>query len=133
MIFEIPFAPTKRRPRVRRNGQSYDPPENQREKRAVRAAFIAQCGAVAPLEGAVSVQMDIYRRMPKSRPKKRLEEPDVYKPDIDNIAKAVLDALNGLAYTDDAHVARLRATKHPRTRREGDLVRVEIEGLEETE
>lgn len=59
MRFQIDFTPTKRRPRIKRNGQSYDPKENQREKRAMVAAFKAQCGAVAPLEGAVSVKVDI--------------------------------------------------------------------------
>lgn len=33
MRFEIDFTPTKRRPRIKRNGQSYDPKENQRETR----------------------------------------------------------------------------------------------------
>ena len=33
------------------------------------------------------------------------------KPDADNIAKAVLDALNGLAYTDDSKVTRLVVVK----------------------
>ena len=33
------------------------------------------------------------------------------KPDTDNIAKAVLDALNGVAYNDDAQVVRLLVVK----------------------
>lgn len=33
------------------------------------------------------------------------------KPDIDNIAKAVLDALNGIAYHDDRQVIRLAVAK----------------------
>lgn len=127
MRFEIDFTPTKRRPRIKSNGQSYDPKENQREKRAMVAAFKAQCGAVAPLEGAVSAKVDIYRRMPKNRPKKLLRERDTYKPDADNIAKAVLDAMNGLAFVDDSQVVSLSVTKHDRTRRDGDMVAVEIE------
>lgn len=127
MRFEIDFTPMKRRPRIKRNGQSYDPKENQREKRAMVAAFKAQCGAVVPLEGAVSVKVDIYRRMPKNRPQKLLREFDTYKPDADNIAKAVLDAMNGLAFVDDSQVVSLTATKHDRTHRESDMVAVEIE------
>ena len=127
MRFEIDFTPTKRRPRIKRNGHSYDPKENQREKRAMVAAFNAQCGAVAPLEGAVSVKVDIYRRMPKNRPQKLLREFDTYKPDADNIAKAVLDAMNGLAFVDDSQVVSLTATKHDRTHRDSDMVAVEIE------
>ena len=33
------------------------------------------------------------------------------KPDTDNIAKAILDALNGLAYYDDAQVVNLEVQK----------------------
>lgn len=127
MRFQIDFTPTKRRPRIKRNGQSYDPKENQREKRAMVAAFNAQCGSVAPFEGALSVKVDIYRRMPKNRPKKVLRERDTYKPDADNIAKAVLDAMNGLAFVDDSQVVSLSVTKHDRTHRDGDMVAVEIE------
>lgn len=34
-------------------------------------------------------------------------EPYTHKPDADNVAKAVLDALNGLAYEDDSQVQEL--------------------------
>ena len=34
------------------------------------------------------------------------------KPDADNIAKSVLDALNGLAYADDKQVVTLEVDKH---------------------
>lgn len=33
------------------------------------------------------------------------------KPDIDNLAKCVLDALNGIAYRDDNQVVRLESSK----------------------
>ena len=33
------------------------------------------------------------------------------KPDTDNIAKAILDALNGVAYYDDAQVVELHVVK----------------------
>lgn len=33
------------------------------------------------------------------------------KPDCDNIAKAILDALNGVAYDDDKQVVRLHVEK----------------------
>lgn len=43
-------------------------------------------------------------------------EPDIFKPDVDNIAKNVLDALNGVAFTDDRFVVSLLIEKRPRTR-----------------
>ena len=56
----------------------------------------------------------------------RERENDTFKPDVDNIAKAVLDALNGVAFEDDSQVVRLRCSKHPRKRRESDRTLVRI-------
>lgn len=36
----------------------------------------------------------------------------IIKPDTDNIIKAVLDALNGLAYEDDSEVVSVTAKKY---------------------
>lgn len=50
------------------------------------------------------------------------------KPDLDNVAKVILDALNGIAYHDDSQVSRLliekRYAEEPR-------VEVMIEYVEE--
>lgn len=53
---------------------------------------------------------------PKSTSKKKIIEllKSLYydkKPDVDNIAKLVLDALNGIAYTDDKQVVALHCEK----------------------
>jgi Holliday junction resolvase RusA-like endonuclease len=37
--------------------------------------------------------------------------PKTKKPDIDNLTKAILDALNGIAWNDDAQVAQITAKK----------------------
>ena len=44
------------------------------------------------------------------------------KPDADNIAKIVLDALNGVAYTDDTQVINLSVQK-----RYGEVPEVKVE------
>jgi len=44
------------------------------------------------------------------------------KPDADNIAKIVLDALNGVAYTDDTQVVNLSVQK-----RYGEVAEVKVE------
>lgn len=41
---------------------------------------------------------------------------DLQKPDADNIAKLVMDALNGVAYEDDSQVVALLVLKLPRRR-----------------
>lgn len=48
------------------------------------------------------------------------------KPDADNIAKAVLDALNGVAYADDKQVVILESRKFPRVRFDDDNDRLRI-------
>lgn len=53
-------------------------------------------------------------------------EQDIYKPDIDNIAKLILDALNGIAYEDDAQVVILQCAKKPRTRAIEDTTQVTV-------
>jgi Holliday junction resolvase RusA-like endonuclease len=46
---------------------------------------------------------------PKSLPKKVVEH--IKKPDIDNLCKAVLDAMSGIIYKDDSQVTKLTAQK----------------------
>lgn len=58
-----------------------------------------------------------YFPIPKSTSKKKRELIELgliqptKKPDLDNIAKVILDALNGLAYYDDAQVCQLEIMK----------------------
>ncbi|OFT67717.1 RusA family crossover junction endodeoxyribonuclease [Corynebacterium sp. HMSC05D03] len=62
-----------------------------------------------PVDAPVSVFMDFYLPSPK-RP--RYDVPAV-KPDVDKLARAVLDALEAAGViTNDSRVTKLRATKH---------------------
>jgi len=63
----------------------------------------------APMEGAVTVALTFSLLKPKSVAKSR-RYPTV-KPDIDKLARAVLDALTGIVIRDDAQVVRLAASK----------------------
>lgn len=70
-------------------------------------------------ESGVPVHIGIVARFlpPKSTSKKRKaqmlggEVLPLKKPDIDNVVKAVCDALNGIAYHDDAQVASIQIVK----------------------
>lgn len=66
-----------------------------------------------PIDGPVSVYIDAYKPLPKSV---KQEREWTLKPDADNIGKIVLDALNGVAYTDDANIVRLYVEKHKQQR-----------------
>ncbi len=58
----------------------------------------------------VSVRLDFVLARPKSHPK-RTTRPHCSKPDIDKLARGVLDALTGIAWADDSQVTRLWASK----------------------
>ena len=70
-----------------------------------------------PLTGAVSLTIVANFQIPSSWSKKRrtahAESPEyvVKRPDQDNIAKAICDGLNGIAWVDDCQVAMCLTTK----------------------
>jgi Holliday junction resolvase RusA-like endonuclease len=80
-------------------------------KQAVRLAYVNAGGEV--LEGPVSIKIVCLFDRPKSHSKKRRQytEPKTTKPDLDNVGKAILDALNEIAYNDDGQVYRLTVEK----------------------
>lgn len=132
----INFVPVKRRVKLEFRGKCtscpwklkgchvYTPQATIDEERALGQAYKGPRH-----EGPVSVRIDVFRALPGSRPKRVLGEPDTMTPDIDNIAKAVLDGLNGIAYDDDKQVVELHVYKHDRERRLGDSVRISVEGV----
>lgn len=70
-----------------------------------------------PKDFANELSLSAYFAIPKSYPKKKaalcnqnILRPTC-KPDMDNIAKTVADALNGVAYRDDSAIVELRVAK----------------------
>ena len=107
----------KGRPRFTRGGRPYTPKATRDYERTIREAFENAPGRPRePFSGPISVCIMTYRQLPKSTPKSVYSEPDTHKPDIDNVAKIVLDALNGVAWEDDAQVVSLTVSKLNRTR-----------------
>lgn len=117
IMFEVPFVKGKERPRFSRSGKHvYTPSKTIKAEREIRKAFIAAGGVKAPKGVEVAVHITTVRPLPKSRPKRIESEPDICRPDVDNISKAVLDALNGVAWEDDAQVTELVVGKCERMR-----------------
>lgn len=119
--FIIPGDPVPQgRPRAGRAGRRivmYDPKESREYKRYV-SLIARQHAPKTLLKGPLSVEMKIYRKIPKSTTKKDralisegIKRP-VTKPDTDNYTKSVLDALNGIIYKDDSQVTDLYASKY---------------------
>ena len=111
----------KARPRYSsKSGTVYTPSKTKRYEQAIRKAFTDKL--YEELEdydpdGYISIKVSAYFPIPKSWNKAKKAGAlagDIYptsKPDIDNILKAVLDGLNGVAYEDDKQVVRIVATK----------------------
>jgi Holliday junction resolvase RusA-like endonuclease len=65
----------------------------------------------------MQLQLSAYYPIPKSWSKKKRQlavDGEIYpqvKPDLDNVMKAILDALNGVVYADDSQVINMVATK----------------------
>lgn len=115
------------RPRFTRAGTAYKSASDRAWERRVRDAYLAAGGGMHP--GAVAVEVDVHGRLPLNRPKSQDRECHVFRPDADNVAKGVLDALSGAAYADDRQVTYLRVAKLDRTREDWPHVVVRVSGI----
>lgn len=104
-VYGVPVG--KGRPRVTRYG-TYTPQKTKDYEASVQAAWRAQSGRGFAGKVPLLATVTAYFPIPKSVSKKKAEAMagtfHVNRPDSDNIAKAILDSLNGLAYPDDSAV-----------------------------
>lgn len=115
VFFKVPGKPQgKARPRVV-GGHAYTPQKTKDFEQAVAWAFKAAGGKI--MDGYIKVTVTAFYEITKSTSKKNRELMErgiilpTVKPDIDNVIKAVLDALNGIAYRDDNQVVQLNGAK----------------------
>ena len=117
--FRIPGEPKgKARPRFGK-GRTYTPPETAEYEKLIACEYKRQCdGYMFPkTDRGIEIAIIAYFGMPKSASKKKQlkmannEMKAIKKPDADNIAKIVMDGLNGIAFEDDAHVTSLSVDK----------------------
>lgn len=107
----------KQRPKF--NGRfAYTPKETVSYENLVKLQYQAQCGNYrypddVPLIVAIFVHIkppQSASNIKKTRMLNHAEYP-LKKPDVDNVAKIILDALNGIAYRDDKQVVTLIVKK----------------------
>lgn len=104
-VYGVPVG--KGRPRVTSRG-TYTPQKTRDFEELVRLSWRTQSGKA--FAGGVPLMARIvsYFPVPKSVSKKKAEAMagtfHINRPDADNLAKCILDALNGLAYPDDSAV-----------------------------
>lgn len=108
----------KARPRVTRGGYAYTPRTTQHFERMVQMEYRNQCGtATFEADAALVINIEFQFAPPKSWPQKKKadaierREYPTCRPDLDNLIKAVTDALNGVAYKDDSQIVALTSRK----------------------
>ena len=96
-----------------RNGRHFTAPKVASYQGAIRAAAFDAMEGQPPFDGPCRIRIDAHFAVPASWSKCKRAEATHHqsRPDLDNIWKAVGDALNGIAYTDDARSADARVVK----------------------
>jgi len=88
----------------------YDPENSRDWKRTVQSQVIAEWPrGTPPFDCAVVLELVFHLSRPKSLPKRVVHH--TKRPDLDNLAKAVKDAIRSIVYRDDSLVVELHARK----------------------
>lgn len=112
--FTVPGKPIGQpRHRSKRTGHHYIPADHAIH--AYKDLIRLSCKQRHPFEGPVSVKITAYMPRPADQKKDKLLPemacPHIGTPDCDNIAKGILDALNGKAWRDDKQVNEITVRK----------------------
>lgn len=122
VTFEVPGEPRgKGRPRFHRTGKyvsAYTDSETKAYENKILAYYQKATGGYRfPDAVVLEVEITAYYPIPKSATKAATAAmrdgtaKPTKKPDLDNVVKIVLDALNAVAYKDDSMVVRITARK----------------------
>lgn len=115
----IPIRPEpKQRPGFTKFGKAYTPTKTRDYEKKISDYFTSHSRA-GMFEKDVPIVVNLIFGMPipkstsKSKAKVMIEGAVKHtkKPDIDNMQKAVLDALNGIAWEDDSQIVKVTAEK----------------------
>ena len=118
--FKIPGkVQAKQRPRFSRSGVVYTPKETRVYENFVRACYSDYANQYKwePYDGQLRAEVEVFIQVPKSDSKLKKQAKIIgeirptIKPDCDNLAKSILDSLNGLAYQDDRQIIELSVKK----------------------
>ena len=136
--FTIPGKPVaKGRPRVASIGghaRAYTPAKTAAAEQSFLALALPYRPA-EPLDGPIAVRIVLALPVPASWSKRKrtaAAEGDLLpagRPDLDNYAKLILDALNGVFWRDDAQIVDLRVTKAYALGAAGTTVAIEEYGV----
>lgn len=117
--FEVPGKVIgKGRPRLNAyTGNVYTPTRTKDYETLIEEYFLLKYPRFKPLEGRAKVTIMAHIAIPKATKKSEIskmlenEISPIKKPDIDNIVKVVLDAMNKFAFKDDTQITKLEVEK----------------------
>ena len=108
----------KERPRVNMyTGMVYTPNKTKDYELFVQQSFKMKYPRFEQLQGRISIEIIAYLKIPKNTSKKNIELmikneiSPTKKPDVDNIAKSILDAMNKFVFKDDNQVSKIMIEK----------------------
>lgn len=120
VTFTVPGIPVgKGRPRFTKDGHAHTPQKTRDYEDKVVQCW--QCQSGKEFAGGIPLRVTVtaFFTVPKSTSKKKAAAmdgtPHTKRPDADNVAKVILDALNGHAYNDDSAIAALTVWKYQTT------------------
>lgn len=101
---------------VKKTGVAITPQQTRGYESLIRDVALPLMGGHAPWEGCVRVCITAKYKIPKSWSKKDRQlaidgKVPPKKPDVDNVVKIVLDALNRVVYLDDTQVTHCTVQK----------------------
>lgn len=94
-------------------GRTYTPNKTINYENWVKICYLEKYKDKELMDKPLRVTIRAFLEIPKSTSKKKKQQMldneilPMVKPDTDNIAKSILDSLNGIAYKDDKQVAEL--------------------------
>lgn len=105
----IPVEPVaKGRPKFTKQGFCYTPKKTSHYEKQIKYHLEASgYGFKEMYDKPIHLKLDFFI----ARPKSVKREFPCTRPDIDNYAKAVLDAMNGIVFKDDGQIVSLLLTK----------------------
>ena len=105
----------KGRPRFTKTGHTYTPDKTANYENLIASEARRVMAGRAALEIPVAIEIEVFFAPPASWSKKKfadaLDRAHVSKPDLDNVVKLALDALNGIVFKDDSQVYSITASK----------------------
>jgi Holliday junction resolvase RusA-like endonuclease len=127
---------SKGRPRFTKAGHAFTPANTRKYEKKLRAHFAL--GGTKIVMHPVAIIIDLHYGMPKAMTEKERRLADIsfllpHSGDVDNRAKSVLDAANGVVYSDDSQISSLSVNKRYTRGQERFYVRVYRSGLSPAE